>query len=659
MGTDSTANAANDEARRFPPGIPYIVGNEGAERFSYYGMRAILKTYLASLYLKMTLTAEPGLTGEALEAAQKAASSKATAVTHLFMAGVYAFPMIGALLADRLLGKFPVIFWLSLVYCAGHGTLAVAGAFDSIGDGSSDPLSWYGLTEWGFYVGLALIAIGSGGIKPCVSANVGDQFTAKNAGLVSIVFQIFYFIINFGSFFATIVIPILKDSVGPHLAFGVPGIAMGIATLVFWLGRKRFLRVPPRPGGTLGLLDVLSSTCFFSPIVATIIAVFVVSDGYQPPPRALLEQHGAAAFYGEYLRTYLGYLAVHSWHWFAASAVLLVVGWLLFLARQKRAQDTGFLAMLVYALAHRRERRPGERLFDVVRARFGDEVAEGPPAVLRIVLVFSMVSVFWALFDQHASTWITQASRMDLVIRVPQTSFSYWIWGTVALSIYGGIWLFLWVSNVRVPARVTWAAIGLFVAGAVAAAIADAVQGVRVEHRLRPEQISALNPLMVMMIIPALNAGLFRPLERRGIVVRPLQKMTAGMFLAAVAFAAAAILQSRIEALHASGEKVHVLWQVVQYLVMTTAEVLVSVTGLEFAYTQAPRAMKSTIMGFWLLCVMAGNILVAFLAPMETILELSEFFWVFTALMAGAAVLFAVMAYFYKGKTYLQAESPG
>jgi POT family proton-dependent oligopeptide transporter len=90
---------------------------------------------------------------------------------------------------------------------------------------------------------------------------------------------------------------------------------------------------------------------------------------------------------------------------------------------------------------------------------------------------------------------------------------------------------------------------------------------------------------------------------------------------------------------------------------MTTAEVLVSITGLEFAYTQAPRAMKSTIMSFWLLCVTIGNLLVAFLSPLQEQLPLSSFFWVFAVLMAGAAVLFAVLAYFYKGKTYLQ-EAP-
>ncbi len=155
-----------------------------------------------------------------------------------------------------------------------------------------------------------------------------------------------------------------------------------------------------------------------------------------------------------------------------------------------------------------------------------------------------------------------------------------------------------------------------------------------------------------MLIIPLLNVGVWAPLSRRNIEVRPLQKMTAGMFLAAAAFVIAAVLQQRIEV--AGPGKVHVLWQVAQYLVMTTAEVLVSVTGLEFAYTQAPRAMKSTIMGFWLLGVTFGNLLVAFLAPLQKTYELSEFFWLFAGLMALASIVFAILAYFYKGKTYLQ-----
>src|SRR5208283_616724 len=96
----------------WPPGVPYIVGNEACERFSFYGMRAILYTHLASLYVLAGLVAEK-------------AKDEATSTTHLFNTGVYALPMIGAILADRFAGKYRTIFYLSLVYCAGHGVLAL------------------------------------------------------------------------------------------------------------------------------------------------------------------------------------------------------------------------------------------------------------------------------------------------------------------------------------------------------------------------------------------------------------------------------------------------------------------------------------------------------------------------------------------------------
>jgi POT family proton-dependent oligopeptide transporter len=154
-----------------------------------------------------------------------------------------------------------------------------------------------------------------------------------------------------------------------------------------------------------------------------------------------------------------------------------------------------------------------------------------------------------------------------------------------------------------------------------------------------------------MIIIPLLNVLVYQPLERRGRPLKPLQRMTIGMFLAALAFATVAVLQLRIQA--AGRGEIHVLWQIIPFFILTTSEVLVSVTGLEFAYTQAPRAMKSTIMGFWLLCVTLGNVLVAFLAPLEA-LSLATFFWVFAALMAAAAVVFTLLAARYRGRSYLQ-----
>ncbi|MBI4508847.1 MAG: hypothetical protein HY698_04375 [Deltaproteobacteria bacterium] len=611
---------------KYPPGIPYIVGNEGAERFSFYGMKAILYVYLAALYVKF---ASEGLVPAAELAAAKA---KATEVTHLFVAGVYAFPLIGAILADRLLGKYKVIISVSMIYCAGHAVLAVAGKMGTLGK--------LGPAEWAMYLGLGLIAAGSGGIKPCVSANVGDQFTAKNSHLVSKVFQIFYFIINFGSFFSTLLTPFLYRKFGPEYAFAVPGILMGVATIVFWMGRNKFAPIPPKPGGKLGLLDTLITVLLFSPLFALIYGYFVMWSHFEP--------NGAegAALLGAVMGYYAPLLI--------GVALAVILGFVLFNVRQRIEPDSGFLAVLVYSFRNRRLRRKGMGFFGVAKEKFGEEAAEGPSAVLKIMVVFSMVSVFWALFDQHASTWVEQAKQMNLTMTVPTWLGYSTLVGALLLALYGGTWLLSWVSNVAIPRSVNKLVLGVAGAGVLLAGVVDVIRGEWLTVTLEAAQISALNPLMVMIIIPFLNIGVFGPMQKRGIVVKPLQKMTVGMFLAALAFVFAALLQARIEALAPTGQKLHVLWQVIPYLIMTTAEVLVSVTGLEFAYTQAPRAMKSTIMGFWLLCVTFGNLLVAVLAPMQAKFALSAFFWVFASLMAGAALIFAVLAKFYRGKTYLQ-----
>tara|TARA_B100000408_G_scaffold136730_1_gene127212 strand:- start:45 stop:1925 length:1881 start_codon:yes stop_codon:yes gene_type:complete len=167
-----------------------------------------------------------------------AAMNKAAAIEqyHNFTSWVYLTPILGALLADTLLGKYRTIISLSLVYCLGHLTLAF------MGSGGLTPEAW-------MMTGLALISLGSGGIKPCVSAHVGDQFGESNATWLTKVFGWFYISINVGAFISTILTPWLLEWYGPHLAFGIPGILMAIATYVFWLGRKKFIHIQPKGMG--------------------------------------------------------------------------------------------------------------------------------------------------------------------------------------------------------------------------------------------------------------------------------------------------------------------------------------------------------------------------------------------------------------------------
>ena len=213
-------------SKDLPKGIPYIIGNEAAERFSFYGMKGILVVFMTK-YLHI-LTDNPNL----------AAMNKAAAIEqyHNFTSWVYLTPILGALLADTLLGKYRTIISLSLVYCLGHLTLAF------MGSGGLTPEAW-------MMTGLALISLGSGGIKPCVSAHVGDQFGESNATWLTKVFGWFYISINVGAFISTILTPWLLEWYGPHLAFGIPGILMAIATYVFWLGRKKFIHIQPKGMG--------------------------------------------------------------------------------------------------------------------------------------------------------------------------------------------------------------------------------------------------------------------------------------------------------------------------------------------------------------------------------------------------------------------------
>ena len=229
-----------------PAGIPYIVGNEAAERFSFYGMRAILVVFMTQ-YLR-----------DRSGALSPMGENDADKWYHVFVASNYFFPIFGAILADALWGKYRTIFWLSIVYCLGHFCL-------SIDD-----------TRLGLTMGLTLIAIGSGGIKPCVSANVGDQFTSANQHLISKAFGWFYFSINAGSTVSILLIPWLLQHYGSKVAFAVPGILMAVATIIFWMGRRKFVHIPP--GGKTFLRDTFNKEGFLTlgrlAIIFAFVAVF-------------------------------------------------------------------------------------------------------------------------------------------------------------------------------------------------------------------------------------------------------------------------------------------------------------------------------------------------------------------------------------------------
>lgn len=200
---------------QLPPGTPYIIFNEMAERYSFYGMRTILVVYMTTLLMDRSGQLAP------------MDQAEAKSWYHAFEAALYFFPALGAILGDVLWGKYRTILTLSLVYCMGHLCLAL----DE--------------TRLGLMVGLSLIAIGSGGIKPCVAAHLGDQFRSDQREALSQVFGWFYWAISAAGFTAALCSPWVMAKLGPQVAFGIPGLMMLAATFIFLGGRHRYVRVPP------------------------------------------------------------------------------------------------------------------------------------------------------------------------------------------------------------------------------------------------------------------------------------------------------------------------------------------------------------------------------------------------------------------------------
>ncbi len=453
-----------------PRQIAFIIGNEGCERFSFYGMRNILAPFLVTSLLLFIPD----------EVVRKAHAKE---VFHTFVIGVYFFPLLGGWIADRFFGKYNTIFAFSLIYCAGHACLAI-----------------FETNVNGFFAGLFLIALGAGGIKPLVASFMGDQFDSSNKHLAKVVFDAFYWIINFGSFFASMLMPIFLVSFGPSIAFLIPGILMFIATAVLWLGRRMYVMVPVRR---------TKDPHSFVRIVGTAL----MSPGSGATARMLLAAGAVASIVGV---MFAGLELV--------PIICLVLVIVLFFGGIATA--TGL---------------------DNCRGIHPDDAIEGVRSVLRILIVFALVTPFHSLFDQKASTWVFQGGEMAL---------PSWTLDPTGRTDF------------------------------------------------QPAQMQMFNPLFVMILIPFNNLVLYPWLRRLGWDPTPIRRMTFGILFSAFAWIIAGGIQLALD----GGDKLHIMWQLLPYAVLTFAEVLVSATGLEFAYSQAPLSMKGVIMSFWNLTTTVGNL---------------------------------------------------
>ncbi len=518
-----TAEKAVIKSDKMPSAIPYIVGNEAAERFNYYGLRAILTTFMVAQFYNPTGSTDPSV--------MQAAEATANAKTHDFVAMSYLLPLFGGMVADWFWGKYKTILYLSIVYAIGNLTLAFSV--------NSEPI---------FTTALMLIALGAGGIKPCVSANVGDQFDETNSHLIPKAFDAFYASINAGSLLSILLIPVLKAKFGPTIAFGVPAIAMMIAIGFFYAGRDKYVKMPPK-GDNNKLVILLSA-------FGSLVISYLYFDKVQ--------HAGTGPVLGGF-----GILTL-------LSAIVFKKQWF--------AKPGNFIGINLYALLNGG--------FEAAAKEYGAATVEGIKSVWRVLSVFAFVPFFWALWDQSQSEWVVQATKCDL-------------------NFLG----------------INWQA----------------------------EQISFVNAGFILAFIPLFSYGIYPMLEKMGIKVTPLRKIGAGFVLTALSFVVIAIIQTWID----GGDKPSIGYQIAAFVVLTAGEVLISITCLEYAYTQSPPSMKSTIMACYLLSVTIGNVLVSviqnnikdkgFFAQFEG----AGFYWLFTGICAATAVVFMFVSPYIKEKSYI------
>ncbi|XP_048049481.1 solute carrier family 15 member 2 isoform X1 [Megalobrama amblycephala] len=658
----------------YPISIAFIVVNEFCERFSYYGMKAVLTLYFIN-YLGWD-------------------KDLSTAVYHAFSSLCYFTPLLGALIADSWLGKFRTIIYLSIVYVIGHVVKSV-GAIPDVGDSTLHIVL--------SVVGLVLIAFGTGGIKPCVAAFGGDQFDEENIDERRKFFSIFYMSINAGSVLSTIVTPILRGDVQCFggdcyaLAFGVPAALMVIALVVFIAGSGLYKKSPPEG-------NVLARVCkcigfairnrwrnsknspkrshwldwaeekYPKRLIQEIKMVFRVLVLYIPLPMfwALFDQQGSrwTLQATRMNMNFGGGFILKPDQMQMLNALLILVFIPIFdmgiyplvglcrikLTPLKKMASGMILAALAFCAA------------TVVEVYVIKTVVEPPPAKESLIQVFNLMdSDVRVQFPEHNvfSEPFTPYEDPSGYTSLPLTGESQL--QTVTVSHNGA----------EYQCGLTFteqAAYSLILRNP--AQPGDTVCKLVEDHITKSETGAAylrfINTHTENMNITVGKEELYAPANYgisynisvpRGEYNRVVCETASSKYeidlglLDFGAFYTVILTQEnndltprKMEDIQANN--IHIAWQIPQYVFLTAGEVMFSITGLEFSYSQAPASMKSVLQAGWLMTVAFGNVIVLIVAEGAGMEQWVEFI-LFAALLVAVSIIFSIMAYFY---TYVDAD---
>ncbi|XP_042222595.1 solute carrier family 15 member 1-like isoform X2 [Homarus americanus] len=690
-----------EERVKYPRSVFFIIGTEFCERFSYYGMKAIL-----TLYLHNEL---------------KFSEDSSTVIYHVWSMLCYFTPILGAIIADTLLGRFRTIFYISVLYVFGNAVLslsAVPPVFPDLG-----PKIAVSLT------GLFLIALGTGGIKPCVSAFGGDQFVLpKQERQLTQFFSIFYFSINAGSLLSTYITPILRDNVHCYgddcycLAFGIPAILMVVALLLFLAGHSKYIMKPPE-GNILVrvwscIMHALRQKCktkenkehwldhasdkFDKSLISDVKVVLKILLLYIPLPFfwALFDQQGSRwTFQATRMDGQIGSWTVKPDQMQVVNPFLILLLIPIFdtlvypvlarcnlLKRQLPRMFTGGvlagIAFLVSGIVELKleETYPialenGETRLALIntlpcniRLNMSWEEKEVNLTHLEQVVYKSInihgqnatLNVTLDLEDETCGDVIHVMPDYEIFVTEKQAQ-------TVLITIDTTI---VQMVPVDPPDEYLKPSSGLprlrmlYNLGVIPFNSTVLLKGkfdTPFEFKIKEKPQGYISGTGFEDVDPD-NYEVYLPTSDGGHEKSPykIDVKLGGVynFLVQKSLDEAHTNQTTVKNFQITPpNSVHMLWLIPQYFIITVSEIMFSITGLEFSFTQAPISMKSVLQAAWLLTVSFGNLIVVIIAEAKFFKSQAMEFFLFAILMFIDMILFAMIAYRYKYIDELAVEN--
>ncbi|XP_058790865.1 peptide transporter family 1-like [Phymastichus coffea] len=668
MAVDETDDVA-DKKMKYPKSVFFIILNEFCERFSFYGMRACLSHYFKEILLYEEKTA--------------------TVMYHTFTMFAFFFPLIGAMIADSWLGKFRTIFYLSIVYAIGQLLLSV----------SSVPalhLPVRAIT----ILGLFLIAVGTGGIKPCVSAFGGDQFKLPEQEVyLTTFFSLFYLAINSGSLISTFITPILRKDVHCFdqescypLAFFVPSVLMILSIVIFFAGKRLYKVKPPEGNMVLKVAKCITHAVgrkissksnkrehwldyaddkYDDRFIEDIKSVFKVIKLFLPLPFfwALFDQQGSRwTFQADRMNGYVFGYVIKPDQFQVVNPLLIVL----------------FIPIFQFAIY------PVIEKFLFINTPLKKLTTGGILAGLSFIISAIIEFQIESIDSVQPSKGLTQVRFYNVMNCRADVEFGELRFVLDALESYQNLRIsvngtrelqlqatFKNCPELPDPNTIVNETLTLIEERAMSWGFTKTgLEKVSASDSVHKSQSGEPNVRALIYRDSSITGNLLRFIGKKKdfelklpkdfntsdyvIIEHEKYNVTFDDQLIAdnvdFEYGAAYTIVGSITkdrkdlrfVMDAEPDLVHMFWLLPQYIVITMGEIMFSITGLEFAFTQAPVSMKSLLQACWLLTVAAGNLIVVIIAESQFFNRQVYEFFLFAGLMFADMFIFAIMAKFYE-----------